>query len=193
MVGDQTKISIGAALLAGGKSTRMEGSNKALLKLNGLTYLERIGGELSFFPERIYSGNSPELAEKICFKHMPDILSDKGPMGGIYTALCGCESQALFFVACDMPFFKKEMAEYLMPRYLQTYDCIMYKDFTGRIQPLCGIYGKSCIRKMEVLLEQGRLKMAELLSGLEVKIVQAPKDTFPEDAFRNVNRKEDIP
>ena len=187
------KINIGAVILAGGKSSRMGGFDKALIELEGSTYLERIAAELSFFSERILSGSSPKLAEKIGFKHVPDIIPEKGPMGGIYSALISCESSALFFAACDMPYFRGDLAKFLESHFTNAYDCIIFRDTFGRIQPLCGIYNKSCISTIESLLNEDSLKMSELVEKLNAKIIQAPEDRFSIDLFKNINRKEDIP
>ena len=94
-------LSIGCAILAGGKSTRMH-RDKALLELDGIPYIQRIANQLGDFRERILSGNSKELSQSIGFRHVPDLFPDCGPMSGIYSALQASTSDAVFFVACDV-------------------------------------------------------------------------------------------
>ena len=58
------------------------------------------------FKEVILVTNSPEdyvLFENEC-RIIPDIIKDKGPLGGIHSALSNTAKKAVFFVACDMPY-----------------------------------------------------------------------------------------
>ena len=99
-------MKIGAAVLAGGKSRRM-GRNKAMLKIGEVTAVEKILEELKEFDEIIVSSDDYKISDKkvgIC----SDIFKNCGPMGGIYTILKNCKSEAIFITACDMPMIKED-------------------------------------------------------------------------------------
>ena len=52
-------MKIGAVILAGGKSSRM-GTDKAGLKIGGVSFLEKIAAELSDFDELLVSVDSED-------------------------------------------------------------------------------------------------------------------------------------
>ena len=81
-------ISVSAAILAGGKSSRMRGEDKSLLVLNGMTFVESIRKRLGecFAEIFVVSDRSLEIKE-MGFSVFPDLITDKGPLGGLYTAL----------------------------------------------------------------------------------------------------------
>lgn len=190
---DQVDITIGCVILAGGKSTRMGGENKALLKLGDRTFLERIASELSDFEERLLSGGGQELADMIGFRSVPDQFPGCGPLGGIYSALSVCKSGALLVLPCDMPYFRKALAEFLKKELTENDDGIICEDASNRLQPLCGIYTKKCIPVLKECLEQGRLKMLGLQKDLRIRAVQVPSELSSESIFHNMNSKEDLP
>ncbi|MBI4739917.1 molybdenum cofactor guanylyltransferase, partial [Candidatus Woesearchaeota archaeon] len=98
---------ISAAILAGGKNSRMSGENKAFIRIGQRPIIEVVIKILEgIFEEIILVTNSPEeykAYEKratVC----RDIVKNTGPLGGIYSALSTAKEEAVFFVACDMPF-----------------------------------------------------------------------------------------
>ena len=168
------------------------GENKALLTLGGRTYLERIAAELCDFREKLLSGGEEGLAKSIGFRHVPDELLNSGPMGGIYSALRASASDALFVVACDMPFFSAALARALISEIRDTDDALIFEDISGRAQPLCGLYRKRCAPVLGEHIQSGCLKMSALSDALRVRCVRLPK-SISENTLRNINYREDIP
>ena len=104
---------ITGVILAGGKSSRM-GTDKGLLELNGkpliqyaIDTLKSIGLEII-----IISNNSDY--EQFGFPVYPDIIPDKGPIGGVYTALSYSSTEKNLIVSCDTPFLSKKLLNYLI-------------------------------------------------------------------------------
>ena len=98
-------MKIGAAVLAGGKSRRM-GRNKAMLKIGEVTAVEKILEELKEFDEIIVCSDDYKTSDKkvgIC----RDIFKNCGPMGGIYTILKNCKSEAIFMFCVVIDLCKK--------------------------------------------------------------------------------------
>ena len=179
-------MTVGCVILAGGKSSRM-GTDKALLELNGKTFIEQISKELEWFEEKIIAhGNTRELSDTI-WTVISDIYPNHGPLGGIHSALSVCQSDALFVVTCDMPLLKSSLAHKLcdimcesevMERTVDgavsgqvVYDAVISVGEDGKIHPLCGVYRKSVLSILEEQILSGRNKVMEVLNKLHVKYV----------------------
>lgn len=96
------------AILTGGKSLRF-GANKCTYKVYGKSMtqwlIESIG---CMFEEILFIGQDPGLKIGSVF---PDIHSNKGPVGGLESALLNSRSDHIFLVACDMPFVIPEVVK----------------------------------------------------------------------------------
>ena len=89
-------------ILAGGKSRRM-GSEKGLVNFHGEPMIARILKVLEELdlPVRIISSNSDYL--EFGTPVYQDLIPDKGPLGGLYTALEISSAPKIILLACDMP------------------------------------------------------------------------------------------
>jgi len=93
------KVSIEAAILAGGKSRRM-GQEKALLR----------------FGRRTLIGHAHRVAEELelpCRVIKVDYQAGFGPIGGIQTALRSSKARQVLFLCCDMPFLSAGLVKKL--------------------------------------------------------------------------------
>ena len=105
-----------AALLAGGASERMRGTDKQFLDDRGkpLAYriLERLGTE---FPELLVVTRKPDLYRS--FRGELKVLDDRvpgfGPLSGLHAALTEAAGDWVYLVACDMPEFDPRWVRFL--------------------------------------------------------------------------------
>ncbi len=194
-------MTIGCAILAGGKSSRM-GTNKAFLKIGNQTFLERIAEELDGFGEKLLSvGTNCEWLEseavqmeKQGWKLISDIYPDHGPIGGIHAALKACQTDALFIATCDMPLIRVDLVEKLC-RIIEDdqkyeYDAVIAVGEHGKVNPLCGVYRTSTISVFakHILFENNR--MMALLEKLNVKYVELETPEYLKQ-LTNVNTEEE--
>ena len=93
-----------AVILAGGQSKRM-GSCKALLTRNDEPMIRNIYDQLSAFGSCCLSANDPMLNDCLEIPVVRDVFKQCGPLGGIHAALKQTKKDAIFIVACDLPFF----------------------------------------------------------------------------------------
>lgn len=180
-------MNYGGVILAGGKSRRM-GTNKAELKLNGVRFLDRLVYELSGFQELWVSVDDKRKHPEIEYPMVSDIYPDCGPMGGIYSALKTCESDALVVVSCDMPFFSKEIADKLCSDMGQETDAVITVTEDGRRHPLCGVYRKSCLSILEQCIGKQNYRMQDALGQLNIRIWQAGKLSW---RLNNINTRKE--
>ncbi len=185
---------VSAVILAGGKASRMGGVNKALLKINGISIIEReIAVLAEIFPETIIITNTPDDYEFLGKPLFRDLIPGKGSLGGIYTGLVQAKNPYCFFVPCDMPFLKKKIIEVLMEN-LDEHDIVIPK-VNGHLEPMHAIYSKKCVPHIQNLMESDDLKIKQLFD--EVDTFEIPEDLIRKfdptfDFVMNVNTPGDL-
>ena len=182
-----------AIILAGGKSIRM-GENKAFIEVDGVPIISRIYSLFKeLFEEVIIVTNQKDLFKNLDSKVYTDLLPDKGALGGLYTGIFFSSFQYSFCVACDMPFIRKALVQYLI-KNTKDEDVIVPRTSDG-LQPLHAIYSKNCLEPIRKIIEQGKYKIIDFYRLVRVKIVEE-NDFLPLDPFResfiNVNTPEEL-
>jgi molybdopterin-guanine dinucleotide biosynthesis protein A len=189
---------ITAFILAGGSSSRI-GSNKALLEIGGKSLISRLIEIVHpIFDEVIISSNESELYEGTGKRIIKDIITGKGPLGGIHSALQFTKTEKNFFVSCDMPFISKDVIEFLCG--YKSGKAILIPKAEGRIQQLCGIYSKSVLQEVENLLVKSNKSTSnlkgsifELMDRVQTEIVEVDKIGFyHSNLFLNINTPDDF-
>ena len=176
-------MKIGAVILRGGKSSRM-GSDKAELRLGGRTFFECLKGELSDFDELLVSVAGAGSENGAVY----DVYKERGPMGGIYSALMAAKSDALLVVPCDLPLFGRSLARRLSENMDEDTDALICVS-DERIHPICGIYSKSCLPIMKKCLEAGENKMMLLIDQLRTKRIYVDSSAY---MLKNINTPQDL-
>lgn len=180
-------LRIGVLLLAGGRGRRMGSADKALLTLHGETFLNRLLSELNGVGETLVSvdhaGRYPDLPAPA----VPDLWPGTGPLGGLCSGLSACASEALLTIACDMPLFSRDLAEYLLDYVSSDYDAFVTEDRKGRAHFLCGVYRKTALPAALELLERGEYRIGALLDRLRVKRISLTPTVFPDRLVSNIN------
>lgn len=175
-----------AIVLSGGKNSRMNYKTKAFLKLGKKTFIEKILEELNNFEEKIISCNNFEEYKELNddVKLIQDIYKDKGPIGGIYSSLMAAKCESCLIVAADMPFIDKNLINMLSQQ--KFFGEALIPVVNGKIEPLCGIYKKSCIKTIEMMIKEENYKLMNLLKRISVTYL--PVDN--EKSFLNINTPE---
>jgi molybdopterin-guanine dinucleotide biosynthesis protein A len=184
--------SLAAALLAGGRSTRM-GSDKALLSIEfeGKSCLlwekqlqlltDAAPGELLFSgPAR--PGLPPDL------KVLRDQWEPAGPLGGIATCLQSMRAEFLLVLAVDLPFMNKAcLAELIRSALLRQSGIVPVLD--GYFEPLVAIYPKRALPIALDRIQRKQLKLQEFVVELQSKQLISSWTVLPEfvKSFANWN------
>lgn len=177
--------------MAGGKSSRM-GRNKALLPFGESTLLETIAGRMKLIFDRVVlsvhqSGSYPQVE----LNEVTDRYPETGPMGAIASVLEAGEAR-IFCVACDMPFFKESLVEFLCS--FEDCDAVM-PVWHGRVESLHALYSSALLPEFQRLLGEGRYKISDALLQSHVRYVNEEeiRPIDPKgDSFRNINTPEDF-
>src|SRR5262247_3953678 len=133
---------------AGGKSTRMGGEPKALMRLGGRRIIERVLGAIErAVDEVLVVTNTPELYAFLGLPMVPDVYPDGGSLGGIYTGLKAASGDAIFTVACDMPFLQPEVVRLVVER--ASLADVVIPRVGHQYETLHAAYQKTCLPAME--------------------------------------------
>jgi molybdopterin-guanine dinucleotide biosynthesis protein A len=159
-----------ALILCGGKSQRM-GRPKALLPYQGTTMINYVADTVrDLFNEIFLVANEPELYADLGLDLVKDILPHRGPLGGILSGLLVASNHYSFVLACDMPFVDRRLIrEMTMRRHGSDVLVLMHKN---GIEPLIGIYSKTCIKPLEEALFAGEPSLHDFVSGLNATAFQ---------------------
>jgi molybdopterin-guanine dinucleotide biosynthesis protein A len=187
------KNTITGIILSGGKSIRM-GENKAFIEIEGIPIIKRI--HLLFkklFQEVIIVKNQKEFFINLNAEIYSDLFPNRGVLGGLYTGLYFSSFPYSFCVACDMPFLKKPVIEYLI-KNIQGNDIVVPRTKDG-LQPLHAIYSKNCLEPINKIMEQGKYKIIDFYPMVKAKIIE--EDEFHaldpmRESFMNVNTPEEL-
>lgn len=153
-------------VLSGGRSSRF-GSNKAFAHFHGEEIIVRILNTMSaVFNNVAISANTPSEYENLGFRVIKDTIPNKGPLGGIVTALEFADQ--IFVCACDMPFVNKDVIELVISK-ADNFDAVVARTASG-IEPLFAVYKKSTRKYFEKALLGKKCSVREVLGEIK-KIV----------------------
>jgi len=157
-------------VLVGGKSSRL-GKSKALEIVGGRSLIQRVIERLMPLSCHIIVAGStwqPGFPSAPDIEYKLDLYPEKGPLGGIYTGLLVSKSFYNLVVACDMPFLNVDLLRYML-KLCPGLDAVI--PFTDRIQPLHGVYAKSCLDDIRTGLDKDWLKIVPFLNTVTVRYV----------------------
>lgn len=179
-------------ILAGGRSSRM-GSNKAFLKLNTQSFIEKQISELSQIAPVVVVSNEPQLYRSFPVLSINDEFPGFGPLAGIHAGLKAVAPATVFVVPCDMPLVSGELAKKMFD-LLGDADGVVLKT-NGHLEPLCAVYTQRCLPAIEECLRSGRLKVTNFYPKVKMRIVDVNDlslDRPVDEVIINVNTPEEF-
>lgn len=186
--------SVSAVILAGGQSSRM-GTNKALAQVGGRPIIERVVERVRpLVDELVIVTNTPEVYAWLGLPVFTDLIADKGPLGGLYTAIASTHGQHTLAVSCDQPFLNTELLRYLVD-LRAGFDVVVPLAPDGYPQSMHAVYGKGCLVPIRAKIDADRLKVIGFFGEVRVREVPAEEVRHfdPErNSFVNVNTPEDL-
>ncbi len=179
------KQTIPAVIFAGGKSSRM-GTDKATLPFGNYGSLaEYQYRRLKKIFRNVYIGSK---TEKFDFDAplILDRYAASSPMSGLVSAFETLEgAEAIFVLSVDAPFIDKTVITALLDAERHA-DAVIAR-CCQKVQPLCGLYRRSCLPYAKSALEADKHKMGMLLDAFDTYYV----DFEEREAFLNLNHPEE--
>ena len=183
-------------ILAGGLARRMGGGDKALIRLGGLSLLNRVVARLQ--PQvaalalnangdaaRFQTWNLPVLADTIA--------GNPGPLAGILAGMEWAAPRHEYLVTAptDTPFLPSDLVARLKAARDRAGAEIVVAASGGRSHPVVALWPVRLAAALRhALVEEGVRKAGEFIARYTVARAEFPVAPF--DPFLNVNRPEDI-
>ncbi len=160
-------------ILAGGQSRRM-GRDKAALPFQGetmLTSLVRRYGAAYPVAVSVREAGSYDTAGA---PEIVDQYPGQGPLAGLQAAFRQTAAEWIFLTGTDLPFGSVELARELLKRAEggPSGDAWVVRRGNGKTEPLCGVYGRSCLIPVEECLREGRRSFKGLFQKIQVEYVE---------------------
>ncbi len=172
-------------VLAGGHSSRM-GRDKALLPWHSGSLVEDLAARVADAAGNVALIGDPRYYSHLALDCLPDLRPGQGPLAGIEAALESRRGELNLIVACDMPGLKPQWLRKLLLQMDETgAPCVATRDGAGVLHPLCAVYRGNCLAKVRNALDEGRLRLLDLMKDLETISLET------EDTIWNVNTPED--
>jgi molybdopterin-guanine dinucleotide biosynthesis protein A len=182
---------VSIAILTGGKSKRF-GSNKLLVEVGGKRLVNRIYDEVSKFSSDVFfQGNSVQDLEP----SRPDVVAQKGALGGLYSALKNSGCDKTIVLAGDLPGLDPRILDELL-KHTEA-DAVIPRWKNGHREPLCALYSRKLTPIIERMIEAGDMKISHLFEKVD-RIEWVDIDELIEsgcldgDCFQNINRRQDL-
>jgi len=189
-----------AIVLVGGRGSRLNYREKALLELHGkpilLHILERLSGTVDDF---IIVARDKDQQTKLKLNDLPsnratvvcDEIQGFGPVAGIYTGLKASKAQYSFVVACDMPYVNANVVELLFNKAYGYDAAIPYPP-----EPLHAVYKRDAtIEAAKKAIREGEGAIMYVIDQLRANFVSKKEiQTLDPNlcTFLNINRVQDI-
>lgn len=185
---------IPAAILAGGRSSRLGGGDKCLLRLGTITVLDHVIAALA--PQAgeilINTNSDPALFASFGVATRADVVPGRlGPLAGLLTALEWAQEKhasRVFTVPGDTPFLPRDFAARLFAA--RAGERVVVASAAGRIYPLAGFWPSALAAPLKDAIAGGCRRVFEWIETLSYTVAEFETDEG--DPFFNVNTPEDI-
>ncbi len=194
----QDRLPITAAVLAGGRSTRM-GQEKTLLPVDGVPLIVRVvSAVLEVCADAVVVTNQPDVAARAGLPDSVAVVRDEiayqGPLGGLATALGVARQPWVLAVAADMPWLEPGVARVLWEEHADA-DVVIPVSEKG-VEPLLALYRvETCLAAARETLRGDRRRIVAMFGGLRVAEVPVERLAEVDPELRslvNVNTAEDL-
>ena len=193
-----------AVVVAGGRSTRFGGSDKAVATLAGTPMIRRVADRLVETVDEVVVNcrpdQTPAIREAMDGYPLPvaygeDDVPDLGPVGGIRNGLREASGEYAAVVACDMPFVEAALIDHLFDR-ADGADGAVPRLASGWFQTTQAVYRtEAMVAACEVALEEENpriLRPIEELGDIVVVEEDEVESVASTDSFENINTREEF-
>jgi len=178
-------------ILSGGESRRM-GQDKALLKLEGVTQLNKTHSLLGAHLSQVFISSRNDQSENLERKKYNQIIDrydNLGPIAGILSAMQEYPEVDWLVVACDLINLDSDTVSCLIENYSTEYDFVAYRsEYDGLPEPLCAIYGSMAQEIIQKRLREKMICPRKILINSNTYLLSQPNPR----ALDNFNTPEDL-
>ena len=184
------------AIQAGGHSRRM-GQDKALLPFLGQPMIARLIERLAPVADEILvTTNHPQDYRFLEVPLYPDLIPDRGALGGVYTALSAAKEPLVAIIACDMPFINYALLAAERDRLIETEADIVIPHTGEGLEPFHALYRReTCLPHVSAAIEAGRWRVDSWFDRVNLQtfpLAEIPRFDPQLLSFKNINTPEDL-
>lgn len=166
-----------AAILAGGRASRLHGADKGSLVVGGRTIRDRqIEVLRGLVDEIVLIGPGPTgPGDPAGVPRIADLVPGRGPLGGIHAALHHAgDAVCTLIVACDLPFLSRPFLAFLLDRALDADGAvdIVVPRSGDRLHPLCATYNRRVREAVDRRVASGALAVQALFDEVRVDVIE---------------------
>lgn len=181
-----------AAILAGGKSSRM-GFDKQLLMEDDRRILEKVIEALQEeFSDILIVTAKPQLYAGMGVRLCSDAYPGKGPLAGVHAALSNSRSQYVYLLACDMPVVNLPFIRHMKQCVSRFGKDICVCRQNDRVEPFNTFYSRSLLPDVIHRLETGNSSLFRFIYGNQACVIpQEDAACFDKELamFTNINTR----
>ena len=173
------------------------GRDKGLVPFLGKPLIERVIGRVAHLgAETLVTTNNLEDYRFLGVPLFPDLIPERGALGGIYTALSAAQNLHVAVVACDMPFVNAELLAAELDLLVDTGSDAVIPRTEGGTEPFHAVYQRDrCLLAIQSAIEADKWRVDAWFPQVKLRYM-SPEETAPYDpdqlAFWNVNTPEEL-
>ena len=181
-----------AAILAGGKSSRM-GFDKQLLMEDDRRILETVIDILKQeFSDILIVTAKPQLYEGMGVRLCSDLYPGRGPLAGVHAALHHARSRYVYLLACDMPVVNLPFVRHMKQKLLESGMDICASRCNGRMEPFNTFYSRALLDEVAHRLETGNSSLFRFIHASRACVLEQEEAAcFDKELrmFTNINTR----
>ena len=159
-------MQVAGFVLVGGSSSRM-GRDKARLPIGTHLLVEDVAAKVKAVASNVMLVGQQDRYSDLQVECLPDLRPGLGPLAGIEAALFSGRGEHNLIVGCDMPGLDPMWLERLVNAAKKRgARCIVSRDETGALHPLCAIYHQACLPDIRAALDARHLRLLDVIQGL---------------------------
>lgn len=169
------------------------GSDKALLRVNGETMIER-----AIRVARVVATKTVIVGPRERYSSfgetIEDVYPDSGPLSGLHAALASTQTDLNLVLSVDTPNITPEFLSWLASLAEQSKEMAVIPQTDDGVQPLCGVYRRALLPLVEQALKERDYKVDHLFSQVPTRYISEKEIEaagFSAKQFFNVNTPED--
>jgi molybdopterin-guanine dinucleotide biosynthesis protein A len=160
------------------------GQPKAMLRLGGITLIERTVIELARAFDDIVVVAAPEseaieLPALGAVTIVHDESAYQGPVGALARGLRAVRHELAFACSCDLPMLRSEVASWMLS-LTDEHDAAAIPQIGERLQPLHAVYRRRCADALDAMLARGEHRLTTVADTVNARIVS-------EDEYRRAD------
>ena len=173
------------------------GEDKALKPFLGRPLIQHVIERLAPLAEEIIvTTNHPDDYAFLGLRLVPDLVSGRGALGGLYTAIASAASPRVAVVACDMPFASAALLEAATRILIEEQADVVIPRTAEGCEPFHAVYRRAtCLPAIQSAIEAGLWKAIAWFPQVKVRELTGAEVLAADPggcAFRNVNTPEEF-